>query len=329
MTSNGHSSRSLDGIIDSIAESYGANREIDSLESAALPNRRKVIEALHHLEHIAFLGFYSTKILDKHNLRTYLGEHVNTAAEILTEHIARAVVYGRRGGSAPEASDLEWSRSVVESVFAEIPRLRELLSMDVRAAYHGDPAAYSIEEIVFSYPGIRAITAHRFAHEFYMRKVPMIPRIMAECSHNLTGIDIHPGATIGRRFFIDHGTGVVIGETTLIGDDVKLYQGVTLGAISIPRDDAGAAIREPKRHPTLENGVTIYSGATILGGNTVIGANSVIGANTWITESVPPNTRVSYSAYHARATQRVQTRSNDGGATPSNPPASAVTAKSE
>ncbi len=309
MTSNGHSPRSLDATIERIAESYGGGREIDSLESAALPNRRKVIEALHHLEHIAFMGFYSTKLLDKGNLRKHLGEHVRAAAEILTEHIARAVAYGRRCGAAPEPSDLEASRAVVESVFAEIPRLRELLSMDVRAAYQGDPAAYSIEEIVFSYPGVQAITAHRFAHEFQLRRVPMIPRIMAECAHNTTGIDIHPGATIGHRFFIDHGTGVVIGETTLIGDDVKLYQGVTLGALSMPRDEAGALIRETKRHPTLENGVTIYAGATILGGNTVIGANSVIGANTWITESVPPNTRVSYSAYHARATQRVETRS--------------------
>ncbi|HET6334243.1 MAG TPA: serine O-acetyltransferase EpsC [Polyangiales bacterium] len=310
MTSNGHSpSRALDAIVEGIAQSYAEGREIDSLESAALPNRRKVIEALHHLEHVAFMGFYSTKLLDKDNLRTHLAEHIHAAAEILTEHIARAVVYGRRGGPAPQATDLEWSRAIVESVFAEIPRLRDLLSMDVRAAYQGDPAAYSIEEIVFSYPGVQAITAHRFAHEFQIRRVPMIPRIMTECAHNLTGIDIHPGATIGRRFFVDHGTGVVIGETTLIGDDVKLYQGVTLGALSMPRDDAGALIRETKRHPTLENGVTIYAGATILGGNTVIGANSVIGANTWITESVPPNTRVSYSAYHARATQRVETRS--------------------
>jgi serine O-acetyltransferase len=292
MTSNGHSSQQLDAVIEGIAESYG-----------------KVIEALHHLEHVAFMGFYSTKLLDKNNLRTHLAEHVYAASEILTEHIARAVVYGRRGGPAPETSDLEWSRAIVESVFGEIPRLRDLLSMDVRAAYQGDPAAYSIEEIVFSYTGVQAITAYRLAHEFQKRRVPMIPRIMAECAHSSTGIDIHPGATIGRRFFIDHGTGVVIGETTLIGDDVKLYQGVTLGALSMPRDEAGALIRETKRHPTLENGVTIYAGATILGGNTVIGANSVIGANTWITESVPPNTRVSYSAYHARATQRVETRS--------------------
>jgi serine O-acetyltransferase len=156
---------------------------------------------------------------------------------------------------------------------------------------------------------VAAITVFRVAHELHELGVPLIPRMMTEYAHSKTGIDIHPGATIGRRFFIDHGTGVVIGETTLIGDDVKLYQGVTLGALSMPRDEAGALIRETKRHPTLEDGVTIYAGATILGGNTVIGANSVIGANTWITESVPPNTRVSYSAYHARATQRVETRS--------------------
>jgi serine O-acetyltransferase len=193
-------------------------------------------------------------------------------------------------------------------VFARIPCVREQLSLDVRAAYQGDPAAKSIEEIVFSYPAVQAITAHRFAHEFQLRKVPMIPRILAEHAHSVTGIEIHPGARIGKRFFIDHGTGAVIGETTLIGDDVKLYQGVTLGALSMPRDEAGALIREAKRHPTIENGVTIYAGATILGGNTVIGENSVIGSNTWIIESVPPNTRVTYSAFNARSTQRVETR---------------------
>ncbi|HKU40898.1 MAG TPA: serine O-acetyltransferase EpsC [Polyangiales bacterium] len=308
MTTNGHARSALESIVDEVTQSYELGREIDSLDSAALPNRRKVVEALHHLEHVSFIGFYSTKLLDRGNLRNYVAEHIYAAAEILTEHIARAVVYARRGGPAPEASDLDWSRTVVESVFAEIPRVREQLSLDVRAAYHGDPAAKSIEEIVFSYPTVQAICTYRFAHEFYKREVPMIPRIMAEHAHNLTGIEIHPGARIGRRFFIDHGTGVVIGETTVIGDDVKLYQGVTLGALSMPRDEAGALIREAKRHPTLENNVTIYAGATILGGNTVIGANSVIGANTWITESVPPNTRVSYSAYHARTTQRVETR---------------------
>ncbi len=308
MSTNGHLQRGLEAIVDRVAASYGQGRPIDSLETAALPNRRKVVEALHHLEHVAFIGFYTTKPLDLSNLRPQLAQHVYAAAEILTEHIARAVAYGRRCGAAPEPSDLEWSRQVVEDVLGEIPRVREQLSLDLGAAYDGDPAARSIEEVVFSYPAVQAITAYRFAHELYIRNVPMIPRIMGEHAHSLTGIEIHPGATIGKRFFIDHGTGVVIGETTVIGDDVKLYQGVTLGALSMPRDEAGALIREAKRHPTLEDRVTIYANATILGGKTVIGTNSVIGANTWIIESVPPNTRVSYSAYHARETQRVETR---------------------
>jgi serine O-acetyltransferase len=300
------SHNALEGIIDAVEQSYALGREIDSLETAALPNRRKIVEALHHLEHVALMGFYATKMLYPHNLRHHLAEHLYASAELLTEQIARAIIYGRRGGAAPQTSDLEWSEGVVNAVFAEIPRLREQLSWDIQAAYSGDPAAKSIEEIVFSYPIVQAITAHRFAHELHKRAVPMVPRIMAEHAHNLTGIEIHPGAKIGKRFFIDHGTGVVIGETAVIGDDVKLYQGVTLGALSLPRDASGAVIRETKRHPTIENGVTIYAGATILGGATVIGENSVIGSNTWITESVPPNTRVSYSAYHAHATQHVE-----------------------
>jgi serine O-acetyltransferase len=308
MTHRSDARPALEAIVDEIVDSYAQGREIDSLESAALPNRRKVVEALHHLEYVAFLGFYATGRLSAQNLRQHLADHVHAAAGLLTEQIARAVVYARRGGPAPEGSDIQWSREVVEQVFARIPCVREQLSLDVRAAYQGDPAAKSIEEIVFSYPVVQAITAHRFAHEFQLRKVPMIPRILAEHAHSVTGIEIHPGARIGKRFFVDHGTGVVIGETTLIGDDVKLYQGVTLGALSMPRDEAGALIREAKRHPTIENGVTIYAGATILGGNTVIGENSVIGSNTWIIESVPPNTRVTYSAFNARSTQRVETR---------------------
>jgi serine O-acetyltransferase len=298
----------LEAIIDAVADSYTQGREIDSLETAALPNRRKIVEALHHLEHVTFMGFYATRMLDLDNLRENLAEHLHAASNLLVEQIARAVVYARRGGPAPQTVDLQWSESVVTGALAELPRIREQLSFDVKAAFNGDPAAKSIEEVVFSYPVVQALTAHRFAHEFHKRAVPMIPRILAEHAHNLTGIEIHPGAKIGKRFFIDHGTGVVIGETAVIGDDVKLYQGVTLGALSMPRDAAGALIREAKRHPTIENGVTIYAGATILGGNTVIGEDSVIGSNTWITESVPPNTRVTYSAYHAHATQRVESK---------------------
>jgi len=288
---------SLEQIIDSVTDSYRLGREIDSLESSALPNRRRVIEALHHLEHAIFLGFYTTKRLGVENLRSTLAAHLQSAANLLVEQIARAVVYARSGGPSPEPIDLATSQDAVYSVLGQLPKLRELLSLDVRAAYSGDPAANSIEEIVFSYPSVQAVTTHRIAHEFHLRRVPLIPRILSEHAHSVTGIDIHPGAQIGKRFFVDHGTGVVIGETAIIDDDVKLYQGVTLGALSLPRDSSGELIRKTKRHPTLERGVTVYAGATILGGDTVIGAHSVIGANTWITESLPPHTRVTYSAY--------------------------------
>jgi serine O-acetyltransferase len=306
MTFQDKTERALEQAIDEVAKSYALGRPIDSLETTALPNRRKIIEGLHHLEHVAFMGFYSTKALSSRNLRHYIAEHIHCAAGLLVEQIARAVGYARKGGGAPEAQDQAWSEDVVSRLFARMPAVRESLALDIQAAFDGDPAAKSIEEIVFSYPAVQAICTYRLAHELYVQNVPMVPRIMAEHAHNLTGIEIHPGARIGKRFFIDHGTGVVIGETSVLGDDVKLYQGVTLGALSMPRDADGELIREARRHPKLENGVTIYAGATILGGETVIGENSVIGSNVWITESVPPNTRVSYSASRAHATQTVQ-----------------------
>jgi serine O-acetyltransferase len=179
---------------------------------------------------------------------------------------------------------------VVLRLLRLLPELRHVLNADVLAAYEGDPAANSIEEIVFSYPAIRAITAHRIAHVLYSEGVPMIPRIIAEYAHSETGIDIHAGARIGERFFIDHGTGVVIGETSVIGRNVKIYQGVTLGALSAPRSRESSGVF--KRHPTLEDDVTIYAGATILGGNTVIGTGSVIGGNVWIVKSVPPDSKI-------------------------------------
>ncbi len=285
----------LEGVIDSVADTYGLGRSIDSLESAALPNQRKVVDALWHLTHVMYMGFYSTSMLSPVNLRQSIGEHLYRAFEILVEQISRAVVYGREGGGSPAPEDVEASEAAVLTVFERLPAIRESLSKDVQATFQGDPAAKSIEEIIFSYPAIQAVTVYRIAHEFYLESVPMIPRIMTESAHGRTGIDIHPGATIGDRFFIDHGTGIVIGETAVIGSDVKLYQGVTLGALSIPRDELGEVIREIKRHPTIEDGVTVYAGATILGGDTIVGAGSVIGANVWLTESVSPNTRVTYS----------------------------------
>lgn len=297
----------LEQIVDAVTESYSHGREIDSLEPSSLPNRRKILEALHHLEHAMFLGYYATGRVDESNLRNALASHVYPAAAILTEQIARALAYGRRCGCEAEATDFECSRKTVHAVFSRLPAIRELISLDARAAYRGDPAAISMEEIVYSYPGLQAIAIHRIAHEFFRENIPLVPRILSEHAHSRTGIDIHPGATVGRRFFIDHGTGVVIGETAIIGDDVKLYQGVTLGALSLPRDESGELIRRTKRHPTLENHVTVYAGATILGGDTVIGAHSVIGGNTWVTESVPPHTRITYNARPSGPPQRQTT----------------------
>jgi serine O-acetyltransferase len=279
--------RELEEAIDGVVESYGGGLEIDNLESAALPNKRAVIEAFEHLKHVLFMGFYSTRTLTRDNLRQGVAEHLYAAHALLVDQIERALTYdhwmGRTDRTLPAGSGEE----VVLALLRRIPHLRRLINLDVRAAYDGDPAAKSVEEIVFAYPSIEAIVSHRVAHELFRAGVPMIPRIITENAHARTGIDISPGAEIGERFFIDHGTGVVIGETCVFGNDVKLYQGVTLGALSVPnRSNQG------KRHPTVEDRVTIYAGATILGGDTVIGAGSIIGGNVWLTRSVPPGSRV-------------------------------------
>lgn len=192
----------------------------------------------------------------------------------------------------PKCSEIEKSRSRAYKIINELPKIKALLVQDVEAAYRGDPAAKSLDEIILAYPGFYAIFTYRVAHEFQKRNLELFARIMSEEAHSKTGIDIHPGAVIGTGFFIDHGTGVVIGETTVIGDNVKMYQGVTLGALSFPKDANGNIIRGKKRHPTIENNVTLYAGATILGGETVIGEGAVIGGNVWITESVPPGCKV-------------------------------------
>jgi serine O-acetyltransferase len=281
----------LEGAIDDVVASYAAGRLIDSLHSAQLPNKRQVIEALNHLKASIYLGYYATGALDDARLRFAVSAHVYPAHAILVEQVRRATSYeGFRSAGAPREAD--WPEAVALRFLRRLPAIRALLSKDVLAAFQGDPAANSVEEVIFSYPSIEAITVHRIAHELHKEGVPMLPRIMAEHAHANSGIDIHPGATIGESFFIDHGTGVVIGETTVIGNNVKLYQGVTLGALSLARGGPGA--QRGQRHPTLEDQVTIYAGATILGGQTVIGAGSVIGGNVWLVESVPPGSHISY-----------------------------------
>jgi serine O-acetyltransferase len=279
--------RQTESAIDAIVESYASDLEINNLGVVALPNARAVQEALGHLRAALFIGFYSTRELSADNLRYVLSSHLYPAEEILVEQIERARLYEESiGRSEPRPAD--WSAKVMLTLLRRFPELRRLANGDVMAAYQGDPAASSVEEVVFSYPSILAISTYRIAHELRSMGVPLIPRIMSETAHAETGIDINPGAVIGERFFIDHGTGVVIGETTVIGNDVKLYQGVTLGALSIPRQKCS----KMKRHPTLEDEVTVYAGASIHGGETVIGRGSVIGGNVWITQSVPAGSRI-------------------------------------
>jgi serine O-acetyltransferase len=283
--------RELELAIDEVEKSYDGPEDINNLESAALPNKRAVIEAFNHLKPVIYLGFYSTRSLDRGNLRHSISEHLYPAYELLVDQIERAVTYEVRMGRA-EPREEGWAEEMVLGLLRRLPEVRRMLNADVKAAYEGDPAAHSFEEVIFSYPTTEAITAYRVAHVLHQADVPMIPRIISEYAHARTGIDIHPGARIGERLFIDHGTGVVVGATAAIGNNVKIYQGVTLGALSARRNECAGTTLAKKRHPTIEDNVTIYAGATILGGDTVIGENSVIGANVWITQSVPPNSKI-------------------------------------
>ncbi len=284
----------LERSIDRLTESYRDGKEINNLESAALPNRRAVIEAFNHLKPAIYMGFYSTRALNRSNLRQTVAEHIYPAYEILVEQIFRVLHYEQQNHPGSDAPPPRTAEDVVLRLFNALPDLRDKLNGDVSAAFEEDPAAHSVEEVVFSYPALDAITAYRLAHVLFTEKVPMIPRIITESAHSEAGIDIHPGAQIGDRLFIDHGTGVVIGETCVIGDDVKIFQGVTLGALSLPRGQQGRDARRRKRHPTIEDDVTIYSGATILGGDTVIGRGSIIGGNVWLVQSVPPGSKILY-----------------------------------
>ena len=261
-----------------------------------LPQKREVITIVRGLQEVIYPGYYGDQSLYREYLHGHLGDQLFALSRRLEGEVHRALAAGCRtpGGAAVPALQLD-AGEVVTTFFERLPEVMELIAADVEAAYDGDPAATCLEEIILAYPGVKAVFTYRIAHLLHLLGVPLIPRIMTEFAHNETGVDIHPGATIGRDFFIDHGTGVVIGETTLIGDRVKLYQGVTLGALSFPRERGGTLVRGTKRHPTLEDDVVVYAGATILGGNTVVGRGAVIGGNVWLTTSVPPGSRVTLS----------------------------------
>lgn len=286
-----HFREEIPGIVGDLVQSCANGVCFDHVGPEPIPSREATVDIVSKANRLLYPGYFIRTRLEQFNLSYYFGQEAVALFELLSEQVTLALRHDCIRHNLPciqcEARGHEASISFMH----HLPALRKMLASDVRAAYQGDPAAKSFDEIIFSYPGLLAITIYRMAHQLWEQGIPLIPRIMTEYAHSITGIDIHPGAHIGESFFIDHGTGVVIGETTEIGSRVRLYQGVTLGALSLPRD-AGEQLRNTKRHPTIEDDVIIYSGATILGGETVIGARSVIGGNVWLTESVPPDTRV-------------------------------------
>jgi serine O-acetyltransferase len=285
--------RQLAMLVEGILESYTEQGNINHLDGSNLPSRAEVGRLLDDLLSIVFPGFLGEDQVDELSSRYFVGERCVRSLRSLERMISRAMSIdcgNNKLRPVTQVHDEAHAHSI--DLLAAIPEIRALISTDVRAALDGDPAACSAPEVITSYTGVTAIAVHRLAHHLYKRAVPLVPRMMSELVHGRTGIDIHPGANIGPSFFIDHGTGVVIGETTLIGEHVKLYQGVTLGALSVGASDLTDRGRGRKRHPTLEDHVTVYAGATILGGDTVIGRGSTIGGNVWLTHGVPAGTTV-------------------------------------
>ena len=274
----------IEHVVDSILSDYSQGRDIDRIELRQYPDKAVITDIIEKLLRIVYPGFFREKSFRMYNAKHHLSMLIEDVMYNLNREIR--LVFQNEGMEAAE----EKAQEACLAFFDEIPGIRALIQTDVQAAYDGDPAATSKDEVIFCYPGLFAITVYRMAHVLYDLGVPMIPRIMTEYAHGLTGIDIHPGATVGDYFFIDHGTGIVIGETTVIGSHVKIYQGVTLGGLTTR---GGQSLRGKKRHPTIEDNVTIYAGASVLGGETVIGRDCVIGSNAFITASVPPCTTVS------------------------------------
>ncbi len=281
----------IPAIVEDLAATCNNKNCFDHVSAEPIPSRGAILGILRRISDILYPGYFVQARLDPVNVGYYLGQEVTALFEDLAEQITLAIRHDclRHDQSCTNCADRGQAAAV--EFLRGMAALRKGLGKDIRAAYDGDPAAKDYDEIIFSYPGLDAITVHRIAHRLHELEVPLIPRIMSESAHGRTGIDIHPGACIGESFFIDHGTGVVIGETTLIGNRVRIYQGVTLGALSLNREEC-EELRGRKRHPTIEDDVILYANATVLGGETVIGARSVIGGNVWLTRSVPPDTQV-------------------------------------
>ena len=276
----------INSIVGDLIEDYEKEKSSDEGRIFNHPDKNVIIDILLSLRKVIFPGYFKNGSIKVYTLQNNLSMLIEDVMFKLTKQISIVLGGERRNDDEVTAKARELTLEFVK----RLRKIREYINTDVQAAYDGDPAAYSKDEIIYSYPGLFAILINRIAHELFVLGVPIIPRMMTEYAHSETGIDIHPGATIGKYFFIDHGTGIVIGETTVIGDNVKIYQGVTLGALSTR---GGQALKSKKRHPTIEDNVTIYSGASILGGDTVIGKNVVVGGNAFITHSVPDGAKIS------------------------------------
>ena len=302
----------LDTLAGELVQSYLGDERARRIAHRYLPSRERIVEILECVLDLMYPGYFGRQDLSRENLGSYVSQLLAALAPKIEREMEHCLCYGQERASGAERDSLRSpvsdcaprARELTQVFLQRLPQIRALLVRDVQAAFDGDPAATNLDEIILAYPGLLAVSVYRIAHALYDLGVPLMARIMTEWAHSKTGCDIHPGAKIGAAFFVDHATGVVIGETTEIGEGVKLYQGVTLGALSFPRDASGAIIRGKKRHPTVESGATLYANATVLGGQTVVGADSVIGGSVFLTRSVPARSRVSLKEPELRVATR-------------------------
>jgi serine O-acetyltransferase len=301
----------LERVSEELLESYLGDERARRISRHYLPSREAIAEILRRVLDLMYPGYFGRGDLNREDLGSFVAHALGELAPEIEREMEHCLCYGRERESSSEFGECAPRARELTLVFLRrLPEIRALLVRDVQAAFDGDPAATNLDEVILAYPGVLAVSVYRIAHALYDLGVPMMARIMTEWAHSKTGCDIHPGAKIGGGFFIDHATGVVIGETTQIGEGVKLYQGVTLGALSLPKDATGHVIRGKKRHPTVEDGSTLYANATVLGGQTVVGAQSVIGGSVFLTRSIPPRSRVSLKEPDLRVASR------DGAAEP-------------
>jgi len=297
-----------DGIVElteRIVTSYGTDERTQRIGRMFVPSRSKIVELVSLVRQLLFPGYFGSKKLTNENVRFHVGNLLGRLGDDLTEQITHCMCIDRRCAQCDTPEQCrEQAENYANGLLERIPRIRDMLALDAQAAYDGDPAAKSIDEVIYCYPGFYAVMVYRVAHELHLLGVPLMPRMMTEYAHGVTGVDIHPGAEIGKSFFIDHATGVVVGETTKIGDNVKLYQGVTLGALSFPKDERGRIIKGLQRHPTIEDGATVYANATILGGQTVIGKGVEVSGNTFITRSITEHTVVAQDVPKLRVVKK-------------------------